>query len=293
MDLQHAYVNSGKLSPQNIQFYKDAGYLIAPDLVSKGEIAALKKETAQIFRGERGEVEGLLKVEPNQSDSEVLKNYTAIHFPHKLSDAIRASLFHKKIVDVLTGIVSRNLKCMQSMLFVKGPGKKGQSWHQDEYFIPTRDCSLIGVWIAIDDASIENGCLWIIPGSNKPAYMRPRDVNHSDEYADLDTINVSNYPEESIIPVEVKSGSVVFFNGYTLHSSKQNKTTDCFRTALVNHYMSAESMLPWDQDGKHEPTEDLRDIIMVAGTDPYAYKGTIDANKPYLRSDIRIKPNNK
>ena len=172
------------------------------------------------------------------------------------------------------------------MLFVKAPGKAGQAWHQDEYYIPTRDKSLVGAWIAVDDATVENGCLWLIPGSNKPGYMRKRVDNTSDEYADEDTIDVSDYKTNEIIPVEVKSGTVVFFNGYTLHSSLRNKTTDCFRTALVNHYMSAESMLPWDQDGKLPPTEDLRDIVMVTGKDPYDYKGTVDLNKPYLRPEV-------
>jgi phytanoyl-CoA hydroxylase len=102
----------------------------------------------------------------------------------------------------------------------------------------------------------------------------------------VDTIDVSGYPKENIIPVEVKSGSVVFFNGYTLHSSLRNKTTTNFRTALVNHYMSAESMLPWDQDGKLPPTEDLRDIVMIAGNDPYAHKPIVSMNKPYLRPEV-------
>lgn len=48
---------------------------------------------------------------------------------------------------------------MQTMLFVKPPGFPGQAWHQDENFIPTRDRSLCGGWIALDDATIENGCL--------------------------------------------------------------------------------------------------------------------------------------
>ncbi len=109
--------------------------------------------------------------------------------------------------------------------------------------------------------------------------------NNSGEYADVDTVDVSAFAND-MIPVEVTSGSVVFFNGYTLHSSQSNKTADCFRTALVNHYMSAESMLPWDQDGKLALTEDLRDIVMVAGKDPYAYKGIVDANKPYLRPEV-------
>lgn len=125
--------------------------------------------------------------------------------------------------------------------------------------------------------------MWIIPG--RPGYMMQRVPYNGNEYADVDTVDVTAV-ESGAIPVEVKSGSVVFFNGYTLHSSQANKTTDCFRTALVNHYMSAESMLPWDQDGKLPPTEDLRDIVLIAGEDPYVWKGIIDANKPFLRPEV-------
>jgi len=284
MNKEHAYIKNGTISRENTDFYAAYGYLVAPDILSADETTELKKETATIFRGENGNVDGLLTVEINETDADVLKKYVAIHFPHKISPVICSYLFHQKIIDVLVNIISPNVKCMQSMLFVKGPGKAGQSWHQDEFYIPTRDRSLAGVWIAIDDASIDNGCLWIIPG--RPGYMMPRVKNDCDEYADVDTIDVSQYSKEQLVPVEVKKGSVVFFNGYTLHSSRRNKTTDCFRTALVNHYMSAESMLPWDQDGKLPPTEDLRDIVLVAGEDPYAWKGIVDANQPYLRPEV-------
>lgn len=283
MNKEHAYIVDGQLSKDNSEFYKVYGYLIAPGLLSPQEIGKLKKETAAIFKGERGNIEGLIPVSHGEADNEVLKKYVAIHFPHKISTTIHQYLSHPKVVDVLKGIVSPNVKAMQSMLFVKAPGKKGQSWHQDEYYIPTRDQSLIGAWIAVDDATVDNGCLWIIPG--RPGYMMQRVPYNGNEYADVDTVDVTAV-ESGAIPVEVKSGSVVFFNGYTLHSSQANKTTDCFRTALVNHYMSAESMLPWDQDGKLPPTEDLRDIVLIAGEDPYVWKGIIDANKPFLRPEV-------
>jgi phytanoyl-CoA hydroxylase len=283
MRTNNALVQDGLLTPSNMLFYQQSGYLVAPNLLNAEEIVQLKKETAAIFRGERGIVNGLLPTKPAETDEDVLKKYVAIHFPHKLSPVIHDFLSHYRIVDMLTQIVSSNVKCMQSMLFVKAPGKKGQSWHQDEYYIPTRDQSLVGAWIAIDDATLDNGCLWIIPG--RPGYMMRRVPNSSEEYADVDTVDVTPFKEYAI-PVEVKSGSVVFFNGYTLHSSLANKTTDNFRTALVNHYMSAESMLPWDQDGNLPPTEDLRDIVLIAGEDPYAWKGTVDVNKPYLRPEV-------
>ena len=282
MNKEYAYIK-GSINDYNIAFYKEYGYLIAPSFLFKEEIDELRKETAAIFRGERGYVDGMLTVEADESDSEVLKKYVAIHFPHEISKIIHAFLFQQRIVDILVNIVGPNVKCMQSMLFVKGPGKAGQAWHQDEFYIPTRDKSLVGAWIAIDDATVDNGCLWIIPG--RPGWMMKRVPNGSNEYADVDTIDVTAYKGEAI-PVEVQSGSVVFFNGYTLHSSQRNKTTDCFRTALVNHYMSAESMLPWDQDGKLPSTEDLRDIVLIAGKDPYEWKGTVDANKPFLRPEV-------
>lgn len=285
MNLRSAHTMDGHISSENRDFYKKYGYLIATDLISPQEITELKDETAQIFRGNRGKIEGLAMVAEDETDTDVLKKYVAIHFPHKISPLIKKYLAHEKLTGILSKIVSPNVKAMQSMLFVKAPGKAGQSWHQDEYFIPTRDRSLVGAWIAIDDATVDNGCLWVIPGSQHLGSIAPRIKNESREYADLETLDVSNFDREDIIPVEVKSGSVVFFNGYLYHSSLKNKTHDHFRTALVNHYMSAESMLPWDQDGKLPPTDDLRDIVMVCGTDPYIHKGTVDVNRPYLRQE--------
>jgi len=274
-------------TPQS-DFYHRNGYLVVPDLFTAAEMRELKAETARIFRGERGRVEGLLEVAPQVTDDEVLRKYLAIHFPHKLSPVIERSLSHPGIVEVLKSIIGPNVKCMQSMLFVKGPGKPGQSWHQDEYYIPTRDRSLGAAWIAIDDATIDNGCLWIIPGSHRDGIIMRRIPGRNPEFAEADTLDISGYGEDRCVPVEVTAGSVVFFHGYVLHSSRRNKTPNCFRMALVNHYMSAESLLPWRQDGKLPPTDDLRDIVMVAGTDPYAWKGIVDVNRPYLRAEAPV-----
>src|SRR3954470_17729335 len=179
MNNESAFVRKGQVTPENVTFYNDYGYLICPDMISPLEIAELKTETVKIFRGERGVIDGMLPVTAGESDADVLKKYVAIHFPHKISPALKTFLAQKNIVEVLKKVVSPNVKSMQSMLFVKGPGKAGQAWHQDEYYIPTRDKSLIGAWIAIDDANIQNGCLWLIPGTHKEGYIMPRVANTS------------------------------------------------------------------------------------------------------------------
>src|SRR5678815_1023233 len=99
---------------------------------------------------------------------------------------------------------------MQTMLFVKPPGFQGQAWHQDELYIPTRDRSLIGAWIAIDDATTENGCLYVIPGSHRSGYLYPQHEHTCREEWDFAPLSYG-FDESSKVAVEVKAGSVVFF----------------------------------------------------------------------------------
>lgn len=269
------------------EFYRENGFLVVEGAFGADEVAALNAETVAICRGERGDFAGIEPVGDEESDADVIAKYLCIHFPHKISPAMREQVAHESIVDALTKCIGPNVKCMQSMLFVKAAGKPGQAWHQDEDYIPTRDRSLTGVWLALDDATVENGCLWVIPGSHKPGVLWPmhfhEDIRFDCAWESYDF----PYRDEDAVPVEVKAGSLVVFNGYTLHRSLPNKAQAGYRRALVNHYMSAESLLPWIWPDK--PTglglHDHRDIVLVAGVDPYAYKGTEDVMKPHVRPD--------
>ena len=192
-----------------------------------------------------------------------------------------------QIVEALTSVIGPNVKSMQSMLFIKSEGKPGQAWHQDEHFIPTRDRSLTAVWIALDDATVDNGCLWVIPGSHKRGVLYP-DREQDDVRFDC-TREAYDFPysDEDAIPVEIPPGAALIFNGYLLHRSLENSGKRGYRRALVNHYMSAESLLPWQAlpEGVFVGEHDFRDTVMVAGTDPYAHKGIEVISKAHSRPD--------
>lgn len=268
-------------------FYRDNGYLVVLDAFSPDAVEELNRETLAICRGERGEVGGLAKPLPGESDESVLARTLCVHFPHKLSRLMSEQLGDPAIVELLRTVVGPNVKCMQSMLFVKSAGKPGQAWHQDEAYIPTRDRSLTGIWLALDDATVENGCLWVVPGSQRPGVLWPMRW-HGDSRFDCSWESFdSPYMGEEGVPVEVPAGAIVAFNGYLLHRSLPNRAESGFRRALVNHYMSAESLLPWIWPS--EPTglaqHDHRDIVMVCGKDPYAAQGTKDVMEPHVRPD--------
>lgn len=263
------------------------GYAVLRDALSREEVDALNAEAVRLCRGELGDIAHASTAGAEETDDEVMRRFLCIHYPHKVSEVARAALHAPRVVDALTRVIGPNVKAMQSMLFIKSEGKPGQPWHQDEFFIPTRDRSLTAVWIALDDATVENGCLWVLPGSHRRGVLYP-DREQDDDRFDC-SIEAYDFPyrDEDAVPVEVPAGSAVIFNGYLLHRSLQNSGKHGYRRAIANHYMSAESLLPWRDlpEGTHVGKHDFRDVVLVAGEDPYAWKGTADLSRPLSRPD--------
>jgi phytanoyl-CoA hydroxylase len=265
-----------------ISDYEEQGYVAVHDLVDGDTVAKLLEETTAIVKGERGDIPGVMRDADAQT---ALASVLAVHFPHKISPLMLDMLSYAPIVDVLNQLVGPDVKAMQSMLFIKNAGKPGQAWHQDEYYIATRDRSLIGVWIALEDATVENGCLWMQPGSHKPGVLYPMHQHNDPRFDGNQEICNMPYERDSGVAIPVKAGSVVFFNGYILHRSLNNKTQGA-RRALVNHYMNARSYLPWSFGNPPVPRDDVRDIVMISGTDPYAFKGVENLTTPFIRPEV-------
>jgi phytanoyl-CoA hydroxylase len=272
------------IPPAGTDEFAERGYAVLTGVFSPGEVAELRAEAVAVCRGQRGPVDGLGPSDPDEPDDEVIRRYLCIHHPHKISPALEATFARPCIVSALTAIIGPNIKAMQSMLFIKAEGKPGQAWHQDEFFIPTRDRSLTAAWIALDDATVDNGCIWVLPGSHRRGILYPDRVQDDQRFDCTNEAYAFPYSDHDAVPVEVSAGCVVLFNGYLLHRSLPN-TTRTFRRALANHYMSAESLLPWGPapDGVHSGKHDYRDVVMIAGHDPYAYKGIADIARPVVR----------
>jgi ectoine hydroxylase-related dioxygenase (phytanoyl-CoA dioxygenase family) len=278
------------INDDQVRSFVNDGFLVVEGLMNTAEIEELRDDTVSLARGEYP-CESLRPLPDSMSDDEVLRNILCIHQPHFLSPVARKYVQHPLICGILSQIVAAHLpfwdgsvKCMQSMLFVKPPQFQGQAWHQDEIYIPTRDRSLCGAWIAMDDATIENGCLWVVPGSHRSGYLYPQQAHNNADEFDFAPESYG-FDETQEVPVEVKAGALVFFNGYLLHRSRKNRS-EIYRRVLVNHYMNSWSRLPWSvREGESAATADSRGIVPVAGIDPYAWKGIEEVpNNVWLRT---------
>lgn len=267
------------IASTEVNRYVNDGYLVVEDLVGADDREAVLAEVERFARGEYKTL-GLPGL-PRPSAGRP-QDVLAVHFPHWVSSTLRSMILHPGVVDVVRHIAAAHLahwdgrtKCMQSMLFVKPPGMQGQAWHQDERFIPTRDRSLVGAWIALDDATVENGCIWVLPESHRMGYLWPTRVHRAPE--EFDPSDESHgFDTTEAVPVEVRAGSVIFFNGYLLHRSLRNRSAGQ-RRALVNHYCNAWSLLPWSippvtLSSADIPTLDYRCVVPV-GEDPYGDRG--------------------
>lgn len=280
---EHVYPT---ISDDDVASYRENGFLVVPNALNEDEIEELRADTVALCRGDWGEVGKLPEHGPGDSNEDIIGRVLCIHQIHKISPVTHRYLAQQTMAAVLTRIIGPNVKCMQSMLFIKAAGKPGQAWHQDEIYIPTRDRTLTGGWIALDDATTENGCLYVIPGSHAPGILYPQRDHGDLQFDGAQESYQFPYSDDEAIPVEVEAGTIVFFNGYLLHRSFPNHAKLGFRRVLVNHYMSAESLLPWRhaEGSGGVARADYRDIVMIAGEDPYAWKGIEDHARPGVRS---------
>jgi phytanoyl-CoA hydroxylase len=142
---------------------------------------------------------------------------------------------------------------MQSMLIFKQPRIGGEVvWHQDASFLLTEPQSVIGFWWALEDATLDNGCLWV---ANQRGPLRERYVRQRDGFV-TEPLDTTPWPSgDDIRPLEVKAGTLVVFDGLVPHASAPNRSAQS-RLAYSLHIASgraAWSPLNWLQRRVDDP----------------------------------------
>jgi len=124
---------------------------------------------------------------------------------------------------------------LQSMYIFKPPRIGGEVYcHQDSTFLYTEPESCVGFWFALEDATLENGCMHFIPGGHKGP-LKELHYRDSDGNMTFKTLDDTPWPENATVPAEVKAGSVVVFHGRSPHLSGAN-LSDKSRTKDQNAF---------------------------------------------------------
>jgi len=217
------------LSPDEIRTYHDEGLVVPSFSLSPDQLAALREDCARVIADNPD-------IPPEQLAS--------VHFekgPGRTEgvnggDRIRSYGMLPEILDMVEQVLGPDIILWASTIFAKPP-KVGQEvpWHQDGHYWPLKPLAATTVWIAIDDATPENGCMRYIPGSHRSGILS----HHLDERRDValsQAIQSSLFDESLAKDDALAAGQMSLHDVYLIHGSNAN-TSGKRRAGLTFRYM--------------------------------------------------------
>ncbi|HET6974886.1 MAG TPA: phytanoyl-CoA dioxygenase family protein [Pyrinomonadaceae bacterium] len=194
--------------------------------------------------------DGTLKYEKEKSINKIG------HALHDLDPIFEGFSRSESVKQLANAIGLNNPLLLQSMYIFKQPNIGGEvTCHQDSTFLYTDPIDIAGLWFALEDATIENGCLWAIPGGHRHG-LKSRWVR-SQNGMKFETFDTDPWPEDKLVPLEVSKGSLILLHGLLPHRSFENKSSRS-RHAYTLHLISANANYPADNWLQRSPTMPLR-----------------------------------
>ncbi|MCH2624006.1 MAG: phytanoyl-CoA dioxygenase family protein [Acidimicrobiales bacterium] len=150
----------------------------------------------------------------------------------------RDSVFHEfatqpDLVASVQHLLGTDIDCFLSQFIFKNPGAWGQPWHQDAFYFPFDRGPQVGVWLAVTEATLANGCLHVVPGSHlEPVHehLLDRRPNANQGY-----VEILDHDMSGERPVTMAPGDLLIFHSHLMHRSKDNNSS-AIRAAMVYHF---------------------------------------------------------
>ena len=145
-------------------------------------------------------------------------------------------------------------RILQSMYIFKQPKIGGEvGFHQDATFLYTEPISVKGFWFALEDASLENGCMWTIPGGHRNDLKSRFFRNKKGDGTEMEIIDDSPWETSKLVPLEVRAGSMIVLHGLLPHMSHANRS-ERTRHAYTMHIIEGLADYP-EWNWLQRPTE--------------------------------------
>ncbi|MEU9971642.1 phytanoyl-CoA dioxygenase family protein [Streptomyces sp. NPDC051014] len=163
-----------------------------------------------------------------------LHRYPRVMQPHEISALARRFLLDARLRVILEGLLGEEVLAAQSMFYFKPPGARGQALHQDNFYLRVEPGTCVAAWVACEEIDRENGGLEVVPGTHRMDLFCPEESD-----AALSFAREYVAPPEGLaaVPVDMRPGDVLFFNGSLVHGSQPNRSTGRFRRSFIGHYV--------------------------------------------------------
>jgi phytanoyl-CoA hydroxylase len=215
----------------HIEQFQNEGYALARGLFSQEEVARYIDHymTLRAAGSYPGDSAG---VDINSHDP--LKRYPRMIHMHRWDELSLQWMIDARLRDWMTTLLGIEPLAVQTMLYFKPAGARGQALHQDQYYLQVQPGTCIAAWLALDACDEENGCLQIVPGTHNLPLLCTEEADVTQSFTDV-TVPIPEGMETK--PIVMEAGDVLFFNGQLIHGSFPNRSKDRFRRSLIGHYI--------------------------------------------------------
>lgn len=228
------------LTQEHIDFYNENGYVIIEDFLNAEELEhwrssvmeAIQQRNGQKMPGKAvgvGEDDGI-----NKDADYFSKVFDQLLNLWQTNDKVKELMIDERIGKMAADLSGADgIRIWHDQALVKRPWSNPTSWHLDTPFWSFSDRRALSIWVALDDATLENGCLFFVPGSHKGTSFDNPGIGKN-----MDAI-FNFYPQfakSRSVAAPMKAGSCSFHNGLTIHGAHANMTAG-FRRAMTCAYM--------------------------------------------------------
>ncbi len=230
------------VTDDDIQFYMAEGYVAVDQAFAQSEIRAAMQGLTDLVMGKNPAFKDMIfeskardilpSLTPDQRVDYVRKIYNFAEF----DDRLKALAYHPKLLEVVHRILGDDELVLFSEMALLKPPRLGREkpWHQDQaYYDLQVETKVVGVWIALDEATVENGCMQLLPELRKRGavmHFKRRDWQICD----------SEVMGRRSVAAPLKPGGLLFFDGLLPHGTPENRTP-LRRRAVQYHYIRARS----------------------------------------------------
>jgi hypothetical protein len=219
-----------------MQDFNLRGFTIARGVFSESECDAyITYFMDMVERGGDGWAE--VDVEPEHEDP--LMRYPRLLQPHRGDDGAFNFMVDERLRVYLTALCGTEPFAVQTMVYFKPPGARGQNLHQDNTYLKVQPGTCIAAWLALDECDEENGCMMLVPDSQDLPILCQKHTPglEADCWWNRET---PVPPGLELVPAHMKRGDVLLFGGSVIHGSYKNRSNR-FRRTLIGHYIAAET----------------------------------------------------
>jgi ectoine hydroxylase-related dioxygenase (phytanoyl-CoA dioxygenase family) len=219
------------LRQEQVESYHQQGYLGVEAVLTPAEVEALREVSDHFLELSRSvsEHDDVFDLEPGHSAE--TPRLRRLKNPIAQDPVYDQTMRHPKIIEIVSQLIGEGIRCNGNKLNMKSPGfGSAVEWHQDWAFYPHTNDDLLAVGVAMDDMTLENGCLLVIPGSH-----RGRIYEHHQDGRFAGAVTEYVPDADKAVPIEVPAGGISIHHVRTLHASAPNRSSKPRRLLLFQY----------------------------------------------------------